>query len=71
MSKKRAEGFQELECKICNQVVTKVDKAAEKITCSDCVQRELNGGYSMTREEWWAAFKAGRIRAQADESLEK
>lgn len=71
MSKKRAEGFKELACKVCNQPVQKVDRAAEYITCSDCVQRELNGGYSMTREEWLIAFKAGRIISMEDSSLEK
>ena len=71
MSKRRAEGFKELACKRCDVIVQKVDTLADSITCSDCVQAELNGGYSMTREEWWTAFRAGRIRAQADESLAK
>jgi hypothetical protein len=61
MSKKRTEGFKNLACKGCGNVIEKVDVAADSITCSDCVQRELNGGYSMTEAEYWAAVKSGKL----------
>ena len=61
MSKKRALGFKQLACKICSTIVEKVDIKADAITCSSCVQRELNGGFSMTSEEWWAAHRAGQL----------
>jgi hypothetical protein len=61
MSKRRALGFKQLACKSCGEIVHKVDLAADAITCSRCVQRELNGGYSLSEEEYWAAVKAGRI----------
>jgi hypothetical protein len=57
MSKHRALGFKQLACKICGTIVVKVDLAADAITCSKCVQRELNGGFSMTEEEYWAQVK--------------
>jgi ribosomal protein S27E len=70
MSKKRAEGFKQLACKGCGNIVYKVDIAADAITCSDCVQRELNGGYSMTEAEYFAAIKAGKLATCKSEEEE-
>jgi hypothetical protein len=61
MSKRRASGFKQLACKGCGEIVQKVDIAADAITCSKCVQRELNGGLTMTEAEYWAAVEAGKI----------
>jgi hypothetical protein len=61
MSTKRALGFKQLACKLCGTIVEKVDLKADAITCSKCVQRELNGGFSMTEEQYWEAVRAGRI----------
>jgi hypothetical protein len=43
MSKKRTLGYQQLACKECGDVVSKVDIDADAITCSRCVQRQLAG----------------------------
>ena len=59
--KKRTLGFKNLACKSCGEIVEKVDEAADSITCSDCVQKELNGGYSMTEAEYWEAVKNGKL----------
>jgi hypothetical protein len=64
MSKKRALGFKQLECKECGTTCDKVDLAAESITCSRCVQKGLNGGLSMTEEEYWEAVKSGKMFTQ-------
>ena len=61
MSKQRALGFKQLACKSCGAIVTKVDMEADAITCSRCVQKELNGGFSMTEEQYWEAARAGRL----------
>jgi hypothetical protein len=61
MSKKRALGFKQLACKSCDTIVHKVDMEADAITCSRCVQKELNGGFSMSEEEYWEAVRAGRL----------
>lgn len=61
MSKKRALGFKQLACKGCGEIVHKVDIDADAITCSDCVQKELNGGFSMSEAEYWAAVNAGKL----------
>ena len=61
MSKERALGFKQLACKSCGEIVHKVDIKADAITCSNCVQKELNGGFSMTEEQYWEAVRAGRI----------
>ena len=61
MSKKRSSGFKQLACKSCGEIVNNVDIEADLITCSDCVQRELNGGFSMTEDQYWEAIRAGRI----------
>jgi hypothetical protein len=61
MSKKRALGFKQLACKGCDTIVQKVDLEADSITCSNCVQKELNGGFSMNEEEYWAAVRAGKL----------
>ena len=71
MSTKRALGFKQLACKSCGTIVEKVDSKADAITCSSCVQRELNGGFSMTEEQYWAALRAGRIvRCESTEEEE-
>jgi len=61
MSKQRALGFKQLACKSCGEIVDKVDMNADSITCSNCVQKELNGGFSMTEEQYWEAVRAGKI----------
>ena len=61
MSKRRALGFKQLACKSCGEIVQKVDLEAEAITCSKCVQKELNGGFSMSEEQYWEAVRAGRF----------
>lgn len=61
MSKKRALGFKPLACKGCGEIVPKVDIEADAITCSDCVQKELNGGFTMSEAEYWAAVEAGKL----------
>ena len=61
MSKKRALGFKQLACKGCDTIVQKVDLEADSITCSSCVQKELNGGFSMNEEEYWEAVRAGKL----------
>lgn len=61
MSKKRALGFKPLACKGCGEIVQKVDLNADAITCSKCVQKELNGGFSMTEEEYWEAVRSGAL----------
>lgn len=61
MSKTRALGFKPLACKSCGEIVAKVDLRADSITCSKCVQKELNGGFSMSEEEYWQAVRAGKI----------
>jgi hypothetical protein len=61
MSKRRALGFKQLACKGCGEIVHKVDMEADAITCSRCVQKELNGGISMTEAQYWEAVRAGRI----------
>jgi hypothetical protein len=61
MSKKRTLGFKNLACKCCGEVVSNVDIDADAITCSDCVQKDLNGGYSMTESEYWEAVKHGKL----------
>ena len=61
MSTKRALGFKQLACKSCGTIVEKVDLKADAITCSKCVQRELNGGFSMTEAQYWEALRAGKI----------
>lgn len=61
MSKRRSSGFKQLACKGCSAIVDKVDLEAEAITCSRCVQKELNGGFSMTEEEYWEAVRAGKL----------
>jgi hypothetical protein len=68
--KKRALGFKNLACKSCGEIVEKVDEAADAITCSDCVQKELNGGYSMTETEYWAAVKSGKLQTCKSEEEE-
>ena len=62
MSKKRTLGFKNLACKSCGEVVNNVDIDADAITCSDCVQKDLNGGYSMTESEYWEAVKSGKFQ---------
>lgn len=61
MSKKRASGFKQLACKGCGEIVYKVDIEADAITCSKCVQKELNGGFSMTEEQYWEAARSGKL----------
>jgi hypothetical protein len=61
MSKRRASAFKQLACKGCSEIVYKVDIEADAITCSRCVQKELNGGVSMTEEQYWEAVKTGRL----------
>ena len=61
MSKQRALGFKQLACKGCGEIVNKVDMQADSITCSNCVQKELNGGFSMTEEQYWEAVRAGKL----------
>ena len=61
MSKQRALGFKQVACKGCGEIVEKVDMNADAITCSNCVQKELNGGFSMTEEQYWEAVRAGKI----------
>ncbi|CAB4175062.1 hypothetical protein UFOVP1247_74 [uncultured Caudovirales phage] len=61
MSSKRTLGFKQLACKQCRSIVDKVDISADAITCSDCVQRELNGGFSMTEDQYWEAVRAGKL----------
>ena len=61
MSKKRALGFKQLACKGCGEIVHKVDMEADSITCSRCVQKELNGGVTMTEAQYWEAVKTGRL----------
>jgi len=61
MSKERALGFKQLACKSCGEIVHKVDIKADSIICSNCVQKELNGGFSMTEEQYWEAVRAGRV----------
>lgn len=61
MSKKRTLGFKQLACKGCSEIVNKVDMEASAITCSNCVQKELNGGFSMTEEQYWKAVRTGRL----------
>lgn len=61
MSKRRASEFKQLACKSCGEIVEKVDIATDAITCSNCVQKDLNGGFSMTEEQYWEAVKAGRL----------
>ena len=61
MSKQRALCFKQLACKSCGKIVNKVDMQADSITCSNCVQKELNGGFSMTEEQYWEAVRAGRV----------
>jgi hypothetical protein len=43
MSKSKAKGFKKLDCKICGETVEKVDEKADRVTCSSCVQRSLQG----------------------------
>ncbi len=62
MSKRRT-GFKQLACKGCGSIVEKVDMEADSIICSKCVQLDLNGGFSMTETEYWAAVKAGKVIA--------
>jgi hypothetical protein len=61
MSKQRALGFKQLACKGCGEIVHKVDMQADAITCSRCVQKELNGGFSMTEDQYWEAVRAGLL----------
>lgn len=61
MSKKRSSGFKQLACRSCSAIVNKVDLEADSITCSNCVQKELNGGFSMSEEEYWEAVKLGKL----------
>ena len=61
MSKKRSLGFKQLACKSCGEIVEKVGLEADAIVCSDCVQKELNGGFSMSEEQYWEAVRAGRL----------
>ena len=70
MSKTRALGFKQLACKGCGEIVQKVDLRADAITCSKCVQKELNGGFSMTEEEYWSAVRAGQIVSCTNETKE-
>lgn len=58
---KKSGGFKQLACKRCSTIVEKVDMEADAITCSKCVQLDLNGGFSMTEAEYWAAVKSGKI----------
>ena len=61
MSKERALGFKQLACKTCGEIVHKVDIKADSIICSNCVQKELNGGFSMTEDQYWEAVRAGKL----------
>ena len=70
MSKKRALGFKPLACKGCGEIVPKVDLDADAITCSSCVQKELNGGFSMNEEEYWEAVRAGKLVSCTGEEKE-
>jgi protein-arginine kinase activator protein McsA len=40
---KKTKSFKELDCKICGTTVPKVDHLADRVTCSDCVQKSLRG----------------------------
>jgi len=70
MSKRRTLGFKQLACKSCGEIVQKVDLEADSVTCSKCVQRELNGGFSMTEDQYWEAVRAGRVVSCENESAE-
>jgi phage FluMu protein Com len=60
-------GFKQLGCKVCGEIVAQVDQEATAVTCSKCVQLEVNGGFSMTEAEYWAAVKSGRfVRAESN-----
>jgi hypothetical protein len=61
MSKRRSSGFKQLACKGCGSIVEKVDMDADSVICSKCVQLDLNGGFSMTETEYWAAVKSGKL----------
>jgi tRNA G26 N,N-dimethylase Trm1 len=50
---KRALGFKKLACKECGKIVDKVDEKADKITCSDCVQKQLAGPLWISEEEYF------------------
>lgn len=71
MSKQRALGFKQLACKLCGEIVHKVDIKADAITCSKCVQKELNGGFSMSEEEYWEAVRAGKLVSCTKEEEEE
>lgn len=70
MSKTRALGFKQLSCKGCGEIVKKVDLRADAITCSKCVQKELNGGFSMSEEEYWSMVRAGQIVSCTNDTKE-
>lgn len=40
-----------LKCKKCGHYVENVGEKAKKVTCSDCVQKELNLAYKKQRKE--------------------
>jgi hypothetical protein len=56
MSKKRTLGYQSLACKECGDMVHKVDQAADAITCSRCVQRQLAGPCWVSEEEYFENY---------------
>ena len=59
--RKARTGSKQLACKGCGTIVENVDINADAITCSKCVQLDVNGGFSMTESEYWAAFRSGKL----------
>jgi hypothetical protein len=43
MATSKSKTFKQLACKICGEIVPKVDINADKVTCSLCVQKSLRG----------------------------
>ena len=67
MSKtKRALGFKQLACKVCGEIVDKVDEKADAITCSACVQRELAGPLWISEEDYFKEL-AARLADEEEE----
>lgn len=43
MASPKSKTFKQLACKVCGSIVEKVDINADKVTCSRCVSKALQG----------------------------
>jgi formylmethanofuran dehydrogenase subunit E len=51
MATPKSKTFKQLACKICGEIVEKVDINADKVTCSRCVSKSLQGIINKCDEE--------------------